>query len=193
MKTQPFLQQLHNQVHELLAVLSTELEPRNGQALQFKPSATSWSVLECLEHLNRYSRFYNPALRKALAAGHKAGTDAEVGFSWLGRKSYETVRPENRKLQKTLRHMNPSQSALSRDVLKEFRQHQETLLELLRQAETTDLNRKAVPVEFFCVLKLRVGEALLFVVAHQQRHVQQAQRVLQQYTAQQETAPRLVV
>ncbi|MBG8554427.1 DinB family protein [Hymenobacter guriensis] len=193
MKTQPFLQQLHNQVHELLAVLSTELEPRNGQALQFKPSATSWSVLECLEHLNRYSRFYNPALRKALAAGRKAGTDAEVGFSWLGRKSYETVRPENRKLQKTLKHMNPSQSALSWDVLVEFRQHQETLLELLRQAETTDLNRKAVPVEFFRVLKLRIGEALLFVVAHQQRHMQQAQRVLQQYTAQQETAPRLVV
>lgn len=194
MKPQLFLQQLRTQTQELLTILATEFEPRTAAALQFKPTATSWSVLECLEHLNRYSRFYNPALRNALAAKKSSNTDAEVGFSWLGRKSYEMVRPENRKLHKTLKHMNPSQSALNLEgVLTEFRQHQETLLELLRQAETTDLNRKAVPVEFFRLLKLRTGEALLFVVAHQQRHVQQAQRVLQQYTAQQETAPRLVV
>lgn len=194
MKPQPFLQQLRTQTQELLTTLSTGFEPRTAPALQFKPTPTSWSVLECLEHLNRYSRFYNPALRKALATKSAARPDAEVGFSWLGRKSYELVRPENRKLQKTLKHMNPSQSTLNpAAVLAEFRQHQEALLELLAQAENADLNRKGVPVEFFRLLKLRLGEALLFVVAHQQRHVQQAQRALQHYIAQHETAPHLVV
>ncbi|TYZ08873.1 DinB family protein [Hymenobacter lutimineralis] len=194
MTSSELLQQLCTQVSDLLQVLSTEIEPRAAAALQFKATPASWSVLECLEHLNRYSRFYNPALRKALAVKPSSATHAEVGFSWLGRKSYEMVRPENRKLQKTLKHMNPSQSALNpKAVLTEFRQHQETLLELLRQAENADLNRKGVPVEFFRLLKLRVGEALLFVVAHQERHVQQAQRALQQYVAQRETAPRLVI
>jgi hypothetical protein len=147
-----------------------------------------------LEHLNRYARYYLPALRKVLAQERpNASTDAEVGFSWLGRKSYETVRPENHKLQKTLRHMNPAQSTLDRSVLTEFRQHQETLLRLLSRAAHANLNRKAVPIEFFHLLKLRLGETFQFVIAHQERHLQQAQRARQQYQSQATDELRLVV
>jgi hypothetical protein len=69
-------------------------------------------------------------------------------------------------------------------VLAEFQQHQETLLRLLSRAAHTNLNRKAIPSEFFHLLKLRLGEAFLFVIAHQERHMQQAQRAHQQYQAQ---------
>jgi hypothetical protein len=62
-------------------------------------------------------------------------------------------------------------------VLAEFRQHQEQLLQLLARAAHADLNRKAVPVEFFKLLKMRTGEAFEFVLVHEQRHMQQALRV----------------
>lgn len=194
MKSQAFLQQLQEQVQAQLSILNTDFEPLDIRALQFKPAPASWSILECLEHLNRYARYYLPALRKALAQEQPtANPEAQVGFSWLGRKSYEAVRPENRKLQKTLRHMNPAQSTLDRSVLPEFRQHQETLLRLLSRAAHTNLNRKAIPIEFFHLLKLRLGEAFLFVIAHQERHLQQAQRARQQYQSQATNELRLVV
>jgi hypothetical protein len=177
-----FLHQLQQQVHALRVTVETEFRPLDDALLQFKPGPTSWSILECLEHLNRYSRFYNAELAAALvkqASLKPASGSRQVEFSWLGRKSYEAVRPENIRASKTLRRMNPGNSHLSRAVLEEFLRHQINLASLLEKATGIDLNQKAVRIEFFRLLKLKVGEAFQFVVAHEQRHVQQALRVKQ--------------
>ncbi|MCB2409180.1 DinB family protein [Hymenobacter lucidus] len=186
------LRQLTDQVQELRATVDTQLRPLSSRQLNFKPSATSWSVLECLEHLNRYSRFYNAELAKALHGQNQRYNPHEVGFTWLGRKSYDTVRPDNGQQHKTIKHMNPAGSALGPAVLQEFLEHQEQLLEVLGAAKGANLNRKAVRIEFFRLLKLRVGEALQFVVAHEQRHVQQALRAATAAQSQ-ANAPVLVV
>ncbi|MCB2379996.1 DinB family protein [Hymenobacter sp. BT635] len=183
------LRQLTDQVQELHTTAESQLQPLPLPVLNFKPTPGSWSALECLEHLNRYSRFYNAELTTALHAQPQTATPHEVGFSWLGRKSYDTVRPDNGKKHRTITHMNPAGSQLGTEALHEFLQHQKCLLEMLAAAQGTNLNRKAVRIEFFKLLKLRVGEALQFVVAHEQRHLQQALRAAHQAT----TAPILVV
>ena len=177
MKRTPFLAALEAAVRDLRTTVQTDFSPLPAELLNLQPSPTGWSILECLEHLNRYSRYYNAALTKALAQPTAADPAPEVAYSWLGRKSVEMMRPDNRKKSSTLKHMNPLGSHLGRTVLSEFDQHQARLLELLAQARQADLNRRAIPVEFFRLLKLRLGEALEFVVVHQQRHVQQAQRI----------------
>lgn len=187
-----FLRQLTDQVQELRATVDAQLRSLSSHQLNFKPSAASWSVLECLEHLNRYSRFYNPELANALRGQTQPQNPHEVGFTWLGRKSYETVRPDNGKQHTTIKHMNPAGSALGAEVVQEFLQHQEQLLALLAAANCTNLNRKAVRIEFFRLLRLRVGEALQFMVAHEQRHVQQALRAATAAQSQ-VSAPVLVV
>jgi len=179
-----FLQQLQQQVHSLTATVEIEFSPLDEAALHFKPSPVSWSILECLEHLNRYNRFYNAELAAALAKqAHTkpACNSQQVTYSWLGRKSYEAVRPENAQASKTLQRMNPSSSHLNRAVLEEFLQHQANLALLLEKAAGADLNQKAVRIEFFKLFKLKTGEAFQFLVAHEQRHMQQALRVKQQY------------
>ncbi|KAA9331336.1 DinB family protein [Hymenobacter busanensis] len=190
MTTNAFIQQLQAAVRRLQTVVETELQPLSNEALNFKARPDSWSVLECLEHLNRYSRYYNPAFAKALQSVGRPASVADIGYSWLGRKSLDIVRPGNGKPSKTVKHMNPAGSQLGRTVLNEFLLNQRELLRLLDQAAATDLNRKVVPVEFFRLLKLRLGEALEFVVLHETRHVQQAQRAAQLAQA---TAPVLVV
>ncbi|TGE26512.1 DinB family protein [Hymenobacter metallicola] len=186
------LRHLASQVEALYATVDAELRPLDTQVLNFKPGPNSWSVLECLEHLNRYSRFYNQELAQALQTQAPGQHPHEVGFSWLGRKSYDTVKPENGKKQQTIKHMNPAGSQLQASVVEEFLQHQTRLLQLLASAANTDLNRKAVRIEFFRLLKLRVGEALQFVVAHEQRHVQQALRAAQAAQGQRKEAVLIV-
>jgi len=177
MKPTAFLTALQTATRQLVTTAQAEFEPLDLTLLNHKPAPSSWSILECLEHLNRYSRYYNPLLAKAVAQPAAALSDKEVGYSWMGRKSVDMMQPSNTKKHTTLKHMNPQGSRLGREVLSEFLAHQSQLLEVLQQAAAADLNRKAVPVEFFKLLKLRLGEALEFVVVHQQRHVQQAQRV----------------
>ncbi|UOQ99656.1 DinB family protein [Hymenobacter sp. 5317J-9] len=176
MKPAPFLAALEAAVTEMRNTVQTEFAPLDAVLLNQRVAPSSWSMLECVEHLNRYSRYYNAAFAKALAQPGAAST-TEVRYSWLGRKSVEMMRPTNGKKSSTLTRLNPLGSQLGNEVLTEFDQHQARLLALLGQAAKADLNRRVVPVEFFRLLKLRLGEALEFVVVHQQRHVQQAQRV----------------
>jgi hypothetical protein len=158
-------------------LVAAEFAPLTAAQLNQRPAPASWSALECLEHLNRYSRYYNAALATAYQRPD-AGPTSVVGYSWLGRYSIALLQPTNPKKQTTLRRMNPLGSRLGPEVITEFDQHQARLAELLALAGPTNLNRRAVPVEFFRLLKLRLGEALEFVVVHQQRHLQQAQRAL---------------
>ncbi|MFC6996292.1 DinB family protein [Rufibacter roseus] len=177
MNTTSLLAQLQTQVQQLKASVTSEFLPLEIATLNFKPHATSWSILECLEHLNRYSRFYLPHFAKALAAAPTLALPQPVRYSWLGKKSLDMVNPGNVKKHKTLKHMNPHNSQLTAAVLDEFLQHQDTLLKLLEKATKADVNKKTIPVEFFRLLKMRTLEAFEFLVMHQQRHVQQAQRV----------------
>ncbi|MFD2784259.1 DinB family protein [Hymenobacter rubripertinctus] len=173
-----FLADLARRTQALQVTLATELRPQSEAVLNHRPAPGSWSALECLEHLNRYGRHYLPALRQALARpARPAHRLAPVRFSWLGRKSYELVRPENAQPHRTLPRMNPVSSLLSAAaVVAELENQLVELARLIRTAPASDLNRKAVPVEFLRLLKLRNGEALLFVVAHAQRHLAQATR-----------------
>jgi hypothetical protein len=174
------LKQLIQITQSLQEAVATELASMDLQDLNFKTSSDSWSILECLEHLNRYSRYYNPELAKAIE-GNSGHTELQgITYSWLGKKSLEMVRPQNMKKHKTVKHMNPVNSDLGRATIKEFLQHQAGLLHLLQRAGNANLHKKAVPVEFFRLMKLRIGEALEFVVLHEERHVQQALRVKNQ-------------
>lgn len=180
MDTATFLSQLQQQAQTQKGTIQSEFLPLDSAALNFKPHATGWSVLECLEHLNRYSRFYLPHLERALASAATPLSAQPVRYSWIGKKSLDLVNPTSTKKHKTLKHMNPHNSQLTEKVLTEFLQHQDNLLRLLTSAAKADLNQKAIPVEFFKLLKMRLGEALEFLVLHQQRHIQQAQRVKEQ-------------
>ncbi|MBC3540552.1 DinB family protein [Rufibacter sediminis] len=180
MKPAPFLTQLQEQAHAQQEIIRSEFLPADAAALNFKPHASGWSVLECVEHLNRYSRFYLPHLERAITITQQPLLSQAVRYSWIGRKSLDVVNPLGSKKYKTLKHLNPHNSHLTPQVLDEFLQHQDKLLHLLEAAAKADLNKKAIPVEFFRLLKMRLGEALEFLLLHQQRHLLQAQRAKEQ-------------
>ena len=88
MTTSPFLAELTAAVEALRATARTEFAPLPLALLNQRPAPASWSILECLEHLNRYSRYYNPAITQALQRPHSAPTaPTEITYSWLGGKS----------------------------------------------------------------------------------------------------------
>jgi uncharacterized damage-inducible protein DinB len=181
------LEQLSQTTSQLQQTVANKFSALDLAALNYKPTPESWSILECLEHLNRYSQYYNPALARAISHNSDGNYVPGITYSWLGKKSLDMVRPENGKKHKTVKHMNPANSALGMATIEAFLKHQQELQQLLQAAKSTNLNKKAIPVEFFKLLKMRIGETLEFIVTHQERHVQQAMRVKQQ-VAQQEAA-----
>jgi len=179
MTTNQLLSTLQSNIHALVETVETEFMPLPDRVLNTKEAADSWSILECLEHLNRYSRYYNAALAKAIAGAktQSQSRDEQVRSTWLGRKFIAMVHPSNAKKLRTFKSMNPSQGVLDRSVTAEWIHHQEQRLQLLKEAQSINLNQSHVPIEFFKWLRLNVGDTFQLLVAHEQRHMLQALRV----------------
>jgi len=176
MKSNQVLSTLKSEVEELIRLVQSNFKEVQLAQLNWKENAEKWSILECLEHLNRYSRYYNlqikKAIQKLITKNRKSKEDFKPGI--LGKYFTNMIDPANMKKMKTQKHMNPVNSSLDRKVIKEFIQHQESLLQLIAQAESVDLNAIIVPVEFMKIIKMRLGDTLRFTVMHEKRHIQQA-------------------
>jgi hypothetical protein len=184
MKSATFLSLLAQDVKVIISSVETEFVSLDQDTLNYKETQDRWSILECFAHLNLYHRFYNNEFRKVLSKANRSEQNDDVTSNWIGRKFVRMMDPENIKKSKTLKHMDPSRSRLQHSVLAEFLVHQTELLDILTSAETTDLNRLKIPVEFFRLLHMRFGDALKFVIVHEQRHLLQARAVVPKRSAQ---------
>ena len=146
--------------------------------LNTRAQKTSWTVLECIEHLNRYGQFYIPELKKVISkSGYK--TASVFKGSWLGRFFISSIDPNKKtKNMKTPKEMNPFGSVLGIEVLDTFLSQQHELLEILDQAKKVSLDKTKTKISLSKFIKLRLGETLKFLVLHNQRHINQAKKVL---------------
>ncbi len=173
---------------QLLSELSQQVNRHKASAvrwlasadkdLNFKASADSWSVLECIEHLNRYGNFYIPEISKRLANNT---TSPETFFrsGWLGNYFAKSMMPgETMRPIKTFASMNPAGSRLDKQVLHTFIGQQDRLLELLAQAATVSLKDTKTAISLTRLIRLRLGDTFRFVIYHNHRHMVQAQRLI---------------
>lgn len=139
--------------------------------LNWKEHAEKWSVLDCLEHLNRYSLYYNNEIRKAIERSPLDGTSQEARSTWMGRKFISMMDPDNTTKHKTFKRMNPVHGSLKREVINTFLANQKELLLLLEDASKVNLNKAYIRVEFLKILQMNLGDGFQFVIVHEQRHL----------------------
>ena len=160
-----------------LQFVENELVNLSDEQLNFKPDADKWSVLQCVEHLNRYSEYYLKVIDNKLSKANEAGTE-EVKHSWFGKMSIKSMHPDNRKKSKSLGRLNPAASEVNRKALQDFINYQKNLLSLIDKSEKYSLNSIKIPADVFKLLKLRLGECFEFLIVHQQRHILQIKELL---------------
>ncbi|MFK8046206.1 MAG: DinB family protein [Crocinitomicaceae bacterium] len=156
-------------------IIETEkLNSMSEKALQTKANSESWSALECIEHLNRYSMFYVPEINKVMADSTKKSSQV-FRSGILGNyfaKSMQ-VKPKLNKM-KTFKDMNPNQSQIDKSVIDSFLKYQEQTLEILDIAVSQNLTKLKTGITISNLIKLRLGDTLRVVIYHNQRHIAQA-------------------
>lgn len=154
------------------------LQNRTDDELNYRKQPASWSVLECLEHLNLYGNFYLPEIESSIR-NSKAQANKEFKSGWLGNYFAQSMLPKTKlNKMKTFKEMNPINRDLSREVLKTFIGQQTKLLQLLEQAQKVDLSRTKTGISISKLIRLRLGDTFRFVIYHQVRHIKQANDVL---------------
>ncbi len=148
------------------------------EKLNFKKDKNSWSILECIEHLNRYGEFYIPEIEKRLnSSKHEKSKSFRSGL--LGGYFAKSMLPnENMKKIRTFKSMDPIGSKLDKSVLDKFVAHQKELLGILERSRNTDLTKVKTSISITSFIKLRLGDTLRVLIYHNLRHIVQAKNVL---------------
>lgn len=147
--------------------------------LKWRPSPGVWNVAEVLSHLNEYSSYYHPTFNKRIANTRFTSTKEAFLSSPLGRSAWKSMKLGNAKnikrKFKAPKGYNPSlnSSLLTGREFEDFMKHQEDLKDIFKSAQTVNVRRVKIPISISKIVRLRLGDALLFVVYHNERHVQQ--------------------
>ncbi|KGO90797.1 DinB family protein [Flavobacterium suncheonense] len=177
MKTKDLIWGLKNSVHQHID-FAQQLQTLSDTALNWRTDAESWSVLECLEHLNRYGNFYLPEIEKSMQNATDA-PDSEFRPGLLGDYFAKSMQPKAKlNKMKTFKQMNPSGSTLNRKVIDTFILQQHKMLELLENSQSANLNKVKTGISIAKWIRIKLGDTFRFVIYHNQRHVLQAEKVL---------------
>ena len=145
--------------------------------LNFRASEKSWSILECLEHLNLYGKFYLPEINERIRKSNTKSKDIFIS-GILGNYFAESMLPKEKlNTMKTFKSMNPIGSNLDRSVIKEFISQQKQIKTLLSDANKIDLNKVKTSISISKLIKLKLGDTFRFVIYHNWRHIEQAKRI----------------
>lgn len=182
---QQLLNQLQADVRQLI-LRAEQLEARTPAQLQQPPAGGGWSVVEVLAHLNYYARYYLNAMEERLE--NYNGSDASsFRAGWIGNYFTRLIGPSSggEPVRQKLKAPADAQPLAATDLdpraeVAEFLQHQHQLLNLLQIARAVDLGRIRIPITLTRLIRLKLGDTFRFLVAHEQRHFQQIDRVLAQ-------------
>ena len=169
------LQELRNETAKAKLQLE-EFKTYSTKKLNYKPSSYEWSILECIEHLNLYSKFYLPEIEKSLT---NAKTENNLLFksSFLGNYFVNMIKASNIKKIKTTKQMDVTGSNLNISTIHKFITQLEWLDSLLIKAENVDLIKVKTPISLTKLIKLRLGDTLRVLIYHNERHIIQAKKI----------------
>lgn len=146
--------------------------------LKKKPNEKSWSVLDCLEHLNLYASFYNKEVKKRMETSKLPSTSVFKSGFWGNKFAVDMLPKEGMKTMKTFKSKNPIYTNLDKEtVLSMFISQQKELLRWLTTAESKNLTQIKTSLTI-PILKFKLGDTFRFVINHNERHIVQAKNVL---------------
>lgn len=179
MEQEQLINQLDNQLagtrtraEDLLAELSDE-------QLIWKPSRDGWSVAECFEHLRRVDLGYVRSVSRALKSSEPSTSSRPHRPTLMGRMMLWGSGPTPVVRIPAPRIARPEHVPLTdgRTTVQAFLQAQTQVADLIEQAREYDLSTVKVTSPLSRWVLFNLGDALAIVVAHEQRHLNQAIRV----------------
>lgn len=153
---------------------------RAGPDAATRPAAGGWSVLECLDHLNKTAEA-SRALTAAALAGAAPLPEPRSSYRvrWWLRLMLREMEPPARLKTRTRAAFAPPEALEPGVVRAAFAARHEALSRQLHDLARYDLDRLRVRSPFAAYLRYSLYEWWLLLLAHERRHLWQAERALE--------------
>jgi len=171
-----------------LDAVSTDVQQEFGsfssEQLNWKPSADRWSVAQCLDHLIIGNKAFFPIL-ESIVNGKKRTVVMErlpvLPGIW-GKLLIKSLNPKNPRKMKAPPTFQPASSELPQNIVDQFVSQQGEFGAWMDKTKDLDLERTIITSPALKLITYSVMDAYRFLVLHEQRHFQQAKRVVAEGT-----------
>lgn len=179
MTTKELFQIVTQITQQNIDLVNKSIVKMSEKQLNWIPNPGVWSVAQVLAHLNEYGMYYHPTILKKIENTRYTSSKEAFVSSPLGRSAWKSMKLGNAKNVKrkfrAQKGYNPAidKQLVTGDEISVFSEQQKELLEIVSKAEKVNLRRVKIPISISKIVRLRLGDALLFIVYHNQRHMQQ--------------------
>lgn len=184
MTSSDLLTEVRNITETNLKILRERFSDLSNVQLTWRPNESSWNIQEICAHLNQYANYYHEAFLRYIEKTRFKTPKENFLSSPLGRSAWKSMKlghANNVKRKfKAPKGYNPKMdpSLLTGKDLPDLEKNLKDLLQIVEASEKVNIRKVKIPISISKIIRLRLGDALLFVVYHNERHLQQAVNVI---------------
>jgi hypothetical protein len=184
MTTSQLIEELKRITQSNIDLVNQKFSALNEQQKNWRKDLDSWSINDVFSHLNEFSSYYHAAFSSKIERTRFREAKEVFISSPLGRSAWKSMKLGNaqniKRKFKSPRSYNPTfnPSLVTTDSISKFEKTQQELLQIIDLAATINLRKAKIAISISKIIRLKFGDALLFVVYHNERHLQQALNIL---------------
>ena len=174
------LEEVESELSEATSRAWQLVRTTDGRLFTVRPTPRDWSAAECIAHLSLSTEQFLPILQKAIDDGRNKGLTStrKPAMDVVGRAFRWFLEPPIRKRVKTAGRFVPRSARAKAEAFGEFATLQSKLVDALHSAEGLDLRKIKVVSPFDKRVKYNLYSAFRILVAHQRRHLWQAEQAV---------------
>jgi hypothetical protein len=149
--------------------------------INWKPSAESWSIGQCFDHLMTTNRQYFPQFDQIIKGEKRWTIYQKMPFlpGFFGNLVFGVINPSSEKKYKAPKKFQPSSSKIDPQIITNFAEHQNDVIKKMKATGGIDLEKIIIYSPASKVVIYSLFDAFRIIVAHERRHFNQARRVME--------------
>jgi DinB superfamily len=149
--------------------------------LNWKPSPERWSVAQCFDHLITVNKGYFRAIDSVLAGQKRTLWESmPILPGLMGKMVIKAVQPTSTRKFKARKNFEAAQSDISGSIVNDFVDHQAEVIGKMKATQHLDLEKFVITSPVAAVMTYSLMDAYRIIVIHEERHFQQAKRVIEE-------------
>ncbi|MCI5054880.1 MAG: DinB family protein [Flavobacteriales bacterium] len=167
-----------------------EFRKLNSIEYLFRVSEKSWNVVEVIDHMSRFYNFYLPQIEERIE--RFKGVENDKFYPGIfGNYMVKNLRPQKTKIKFKMKTFSKMDSFGASDqeglslAIETHLKHLESLKNTLVHFPKLDLNKPRIISAAGPILKFKLGDAYRILLAHDIRHLQQCENILNTFRSQQ--------
>jgi hypothetical protein len=144
----------------------------------------NWNILEISAHLNSYANYYHKSIQTKIVKTKFIAKRPTFISSPLGKSAWTSIKLGNAqnikrkfKAPKTYNPLLDKLLVTGNDVNDLIKNHSE-FIQLLNDSSNVSLRKIRIPLAVARLVRLRLGDILIFLSYHNERHLQQMKNLI---------------